>query len=318
MISREEILHETHYGLNIYAHILREYYPGETVLSLSGRDCQPTKNPFNNNKPTLKISIVDGCARHIDTDDAVQADDVFDFARLHYQLEESELLSKINEELNLHIGEPLQFYNRSEKAKRLDQECQKLPKIEAPMFSYFKRPVSNIFPERTVSLLDVYNWIRSGKFRKTTKKLRSLQEKDEARNFKAVSFDYVTFSGTFSKRTDKELLEHSGLLTIDFDHIADLPALKQKLLEDEYFETELLFVSPSGDGLKWIIPIEISEVSHQEYFRAVSAYIQQTYQIEIDQSGKDISRACFLPYDPVAHINPKYLTHLNFDYHETK
>ena len=307
MISRKEILHETHYGLNIYAHILRKYYPGETVLSLSGRDCQPAKNPFNDNKPTLKVSIVDGCARHIDTEEAIPAGNVFDFARLHYQLEEPQLLSKINEELNLHIGEPLQFYNRSEKAKRLVAECQKLPKIELPQFSYFKRPVSNIFPEKTVNLLEVYNWLRSGKFRRKTLRLRFLKEKEEARNFKAVSFDYVTFSGMFTKRTDKELLEHSGLLTIDFDHIADLPALKQKLLEDEYFETELLFVSPSGDGLKWIIPIDISEISHQEYFQAVSAYIQQTYQIEIDQSGKDISRACFLPYDPVAHINPNYL-----------
>ncbi|HKI89596.1 MAG TPA: hypothetical protein VKA38_11255, partial [Draconibacterium sp.] len=90
MISREEILHETHYGLNIYAYILRKYYPGETVLSLSGRDCQPANNPFNENKPTLKVSIVDDCARHIDTDEAIPKGNVFDFARLHYQLEEPE------------------------------------------------------------------------------------------------------------------------------------------------------------------------------------------------------------------------------------
>jgi hypothetical protein len=194
----------------------------------------------------------------------------------------------------------------------LATECQKLTKIEPPQISYFKRPVSNIFPEKTVNLVEVYNSLRSGKFRKQTFRLRSLNEKDEARNFKAVSFDYVTFSGTFNKRTDKELLAHSGLLTVDFDHISDLPTLKQQLLEDEYFETELLFVSPSGDGLKWIIPIDISEVSHQEYFRAVSAYIQQTYQVEMDQSGKDISRACFLPYDSVAHINLKYLNNLKY------
>ncbi len=86
-ISKKEILHETHYGLNIYAHILRNYYPGETVLSLSGRDCQPAKNPFNGNKPTLKITIIDNCARHIDSDNAIPAGDVFDFAQLHYKLE---------------------------------------------------------------------------------------------------------------------------------------------------------------------------------------------------------------------------------------
>ena len=74
--------------------------------------------------------------------------------------------------------------------------------------------------------------------------------------------------------------------------------LRNKLLSDEYFETEMLFTSPSGDGLKWIIPIDLEEVNHQEYFKAVANYIQSTYGLEVDQSGKDISRACFLPYDP--------------------
>jgi hypothetical protein len=33
----------------------------------------------------------------------------------------------------------------------------------------------------------------------------------------------------------------------------------------------------------------------------------KTYQLEVDKSGKDISRACFLPYDSEVFINPKYL-----------
>src|SRR5574344_1088749 len=55
--SKEAILSKTHYGIGIYAHILRLYYPDETVLSLSGRTCSPTKNPFNADKPTLNIFI---------------------------------------------------------------------------------------------------------------------------------------------------------------------------------------------------------------------------------------------------------------------
>jgi hypothetical protein len=306
-ISKKEILHETHYGLNIYAHILRNYYPVETVLSLSGRDCQPAKNPFNCNKLTLKITISDNCARYIDSDNEIPAGDVFDFAQLHYKLEGNELLKKINEDLHLHIGDQNQFHYRSEKAKRLETECQKQIKIELPEFSYFKRPVSNIIPAKTVTLIEVYDLLRSGIFVNSTNKLRTCTEKEEARNFKAVSFDYVTFSGTFTKRADKELIKHSGLLTVDFDHVSDIPELKQKLLADDFFETELLFISPSGDGLKWIIPIDILEISHQEYFKAVAAYILNIYHLKVDNSGKDISRACFLPFDPEAYINPIYL-----------
>ncbi len=70
---------------------------------------------------------------------------------------------------------------------------------------------------------------------------------------------------------------------------------------------QLLFTSPSGDGLKWIIPIDITTASHTDYFRAISNYVRQTYGIEADKSGKDISRACFLPHDSNAYLNPKYL-----------
>ena len=68
----------------------------------------------------------------------------------------------------------------------------------------------------------------------------------------------------FSKRNDDSLIEHSSLLTIDFDHLENLEELKQQLLNDEYFETEMLFTSPSGEGLKWIIRIDLSKVSHNE------------------------------------------------------
>ena len=102
-------------------------------------------------------------------------------------------------------------------------------------------------------------------------------------------------------------MNHSGLLTIDFDHIHNLQQLKNQLLNDEYFETELLFISPSGDGLKWIISIDITESTHQNFFQAIANYIKEVYRLEVDKSGKDISRACFLPHDPEAYINPKYL-----------
>jgi hypothetical protein len=137
--------------------------------------------------------------------------------------------------------------------------------------------------------------------------IRQLQDKANSRDFKAQSFDYVTFSGTFRKRSDKDLLKHSGLITIDFDHVQDIEQLKQTLLNDEYFDTELLFVSPSGDGLKWIISIDLTRGSHQLLFKAIAAYIKKTYNLEVDKSGKDISRACFLPYDNNIFINPKYL-----------
>ena len=71
-------------------------------------------------------------------------------------------------------------------------------------------------------------------------------------------------------------------------------------------ETELLFRSPSGNGIKWIIPVVNNNGhDHEYYFRAVSNYLK-SFGITVDKSGKDVSRACFLPHDPNAFINPKY------------
>lgn len=304
-VSREAILSKTHYGLNVYAFVLRSYYPGETVLSLSGRDCQLTKNPFNADKPTLKIRIVNGCAEHEDTEQALASGNTFDFASLHFGIEGQALLDRINEELYLRIGQERNFYSPAGKQQRVVAPVR--PKAKPPLFSYFTKPVTNVLPAKQVSLVEVYHIIKGDAFASCTSTLRNIPDAKEARKYKAQHFDYVTFSGTFSKRNDANLQKHSGLLAVDFDHVQDLNGLKEALLNDSYFETELLFVSPSGDGLKWIIPIDLTQVKHQDYFKAVANYIQHTYKLEVDQSGKDISRACFLPHDAEIFINSKYL-----------
>jgi hypothetical protein len=156
-------------------------------------------------------------------------------------------------------------------------------------------------------LVEVYELVKGKKFASQTATLRTIADKKQAKAYKAANFNYVTFSGVFSKRSDKALQRHSGLLTIDLDHIADTSKWRQKLLVDEYFETELLFASPSGDGLKWIISIDLAKATHLDYFKSISNYMFQTYGLKIDNSGKDCSRACFLPHDSNIYINPKYL-----------
>ncbi len=185
-----------------------------------------------------------------------------------------------------------------------------LPKQEkatSPLFSYFAKPITNTTPEAQVSMVEVFNLIRGDSFKPITSTLQGLINAKEARMYKAKHFSYVTFSGTFSMRNDASLLSHSGILAMDLDHVKDLQVLKDVLLTDPYFETELIFISPSGDGLKWIIPIDLSEVLHKEYFRAVSNYIFQAYKFKVDPAGSDVSRACFLPHDPEVYINPKYI-----------
>jgi hypothetical protein len=181
-----------------------------------------------------------------------------------------------------------------------------MKEITIPQFSFFRAPISNILPQRSMNLMEVHRLITS-EYKSNTDLLRFIAEPGQARAFKATHFDYVTFSGEFSRRNENDLIQHSGLLCLDFDHLENVGYIRTLLLNEPYFETELLFTSPSGDGLKWIIAIDTERATHKDYFMAVSNYLKHTYRIEPDKSGKDTSRACFLCHDPEAFINPKHL-----------
>ena len=250
-------------------------------------------------------------ARHEDTQNAIPAGDAFDFAELHYKQSGDELLQTINKEMNLQIGEKFNFHGNNKKNVSVTQpqQSKSLPfgEVGGASFSFFKAPIRNTIPHKNVSLVQVYKYIVGDYAKKRTEKLRSITDPKQARQFKATNFDYCTFSGMFTTRNDKALVIHSGLLCVDFDHLQNVDLLRNQLLQDEYFETQLLFVSPSGDGLKWIISIDTTKSSHGQFFAAVANYILQTYKVEVDKSGRDISRACFLAYDPNAFIHPNNL-----------
>jgi hypothetical protein len=298
-VIKDAILSNTHYGLKIYAFVLRKFYPGETVISLSGIDVRNTKNPYNGDAASLCIRIANGSSNHWDELDRTFVGDCFDFAQLFFKQEGDDLLKRIISSLNL----------ETILKQRLGDIFTNwyFDKPILPSFSYYKRPISNIHPSDTITVVDVYEIIKGTYLKTETNEFRVISDKKEADKYKAKHFDYVTFSGIFTRRRDQALITHSSLLTIDFDHIENVDELKNKLLKDEFFQTELLFVSPSGNGLKWIIPIDTSEISHLEYFNAVSNYIKDTYKIEPDQKGKDVSRACFLCHDENVYINPKYI-----------
>lgn len=187
-----------------------------------------------------------------------------------------------------------------------------------PSFSIFRRPITNKHPYQVVNLIDVFNYIISDYAKDRTNELRTIKDDRYRRQYKANKFDYCTFSGIFSIRTDKAIIQHSGLICLDFDHLKDVEAIFEALKEDTYFETLLLFRSPSGDGLKWVISFHDSYFrygkdgeSYSDYqvrfFAGLYNYIFNHYDVEVDRSCRNLSRACFLPHDPAAYLNPSLL-----------
>lgn len=302
MNDDKAIIKATFYGLYIYRHILQSFYPNEEVLKVENKDCLPTRNPYNKNKPTL--IIYRGEYEYLYRDEELKKFEggPLDFAAFHYKLKGKELLQKINEEMKLNILKP-EFFAQTKKGKESENAY-----INAlPKFTYFRAPISNIKPYKDVNVLDVYKVVKGDYFEKRTAELRTIADRLTARSFKARNFDYVCFSGTFSKRGDQYLKLHSGMMVLDFDHLDNWQQVKQNLLADPFFDTELLFRSPSGNGLKWLVTIDVVENSQENWFNAIAAYLKTNYGLIADKSGKDLSRACFLPYDPDIYINPQYL-----------
>lgn len=310
MLNRADFARKTLYGAGIISHILKEQYPGdEVVMHVKGRDCGVCRNPFDDGKPSLKVwieklhpeqKLSDELCYYQDLSGHIPDGDAFDFAERFYGKKDQDLLEHLNKVMYLHIGEQFRQYDKPQ------PEPEGPVEVQQPMFTFFKRPVTNTIPCKDITLKEAYDYITSPAAKAQTEKLRTIADKKDARKFKKYNFDYVSFSGTFSYRDDDHVTKPSNLLCVDFDHLPNVEEMFQKLLHDRYFTTELLFRSPSGDGLKWVIPIEYRGHTHEQIFDAVYNYVSATYGTAMDRSCSDMSRPCYLPYDPGAYLNPKY------------
>ena len=134
--------------------------------------------------------------------------------------------------------------------------------------------------------------------KKITELVLQLREGNQLtqKEFRAVKeqLPIVCFSGKFETRKDSDIIDHSGLIVIDFDDL-DPDDAKSFIATDDY--TLLCFVSPSNRGLKVVVRVSNPE-RHRDHFRALSAYYSKEYGLIADPTGINESRACFESLDP--------------------
>ena len=106
----------------------------------------------------------------------------------------------------------------------------------------------------------------------------------------------VMWSGTFTKRANNALIEHSGLICADLDSLgAQLDEVSDKLKTSKHLA--ILFRSPSGDGLKAVFRVRADAATHAGSYRAIEKHVYDLTGIQIDQACKDPARLCFLAHD---------------------
>ena len=153
----------------------------------------------------------------------------------------------------------------------------------------FHRPVETILDR-----------IKDGKCKSLITGIRKEKDKDK-RNKLKQELPSICFSGTFNKRTDDAIMEHSGLICLDFDGFKTTALMKKKkteLSKDKY--TYALFISPSGNGLKVLVRIPCDADKHRSYFIALEKHYDCP---EFDVTCKNVSRVCYESYDPDIFIN---------------
>ncbi len=126
--------------------------------------------------------------------------------------------------------------------------------------------------------------------------------KDEARRLKG-QLPGFTPSGVFrGGHRASQLEQYSGLVGLDFDHVANPKGLATLFREQP--STLALFVSPGGEGLKVFTRVDTTREQHAQAFAGVAAHYEQLSGISCDRACKDISRCCYVSDDPEAYYNP--------------
>ena len=145
--------------------------------------------------------------------------------------------------------------------------------------------------------------VQSGRWQDIALEVRNAPNK-EIKDLKKKTAPLVTPSGSFSERKVDCLRKHSGFIAIDIDNLDDPAAVKQRIGANNYLYSA--FISISGNGLCLIIKIDGTR--HLDAFNGIAAYLYNEYQLIVDQSGKDVSRARFVSYDPFLLLNTKSAT----------
>jgi hypothetical protein len=138
------------------------------------------------------------------------------------------------------------------------------------------------------------NRIKNGKSKALCERIRETIDKERANKLKS-NLPSICFSGKFTDRKDECLVEHSGLICLDFDDVGDINEFKSELCGNEYIYAA--WVSPSGKGIKALVKIA-DGLKHREHFAAL-----QDIFPSVDRSGVNVSRVCYESYDPDLWIN---------------
>lgn len=171
------------------------------------------------------------------------------------------------------------------------------------MVTIFKN-FNEVVEHKTIPM--ILEEIKTGKYKHAIIYLpKSLSEnKMEAYEKAKKLLPAFTPSGKFNGGRKMNFLEeYSNIIILDIDKLQpqQLANVNHSARQCEF--TYACFISPSGNGLKILVKVSCTKAEHKETFLAIQDHYEKLLNLEIDKSGKDITRLCFYSYDENLFIN---------------
>jgi len=132
-----------------------------------------------------------------------------------------------------------------------------------------------------------------------------------------LSLPAVAFAATYnSQRKSGNEKRYNKLCVIDIDDLSleDITDYRSRLSKDNHIIAS--WTSPSGRGIKGIVGFDFGDTEvipsnqnmlHRIGFLTVEEYFKKEYNLSIDESGKDMTRLCFLSYDNSIDISDTFV-----------
>lgn len=157
---------------------------------------------------------------------------------------------------------------------------------------------------KTTSLDQLFEDIKNGVYSEYTEIIALARSKGMEPEAKEVKLELPAFtaSGVFKKGRRADLIDqYNRLIVLDFDDVSDVEVLKGEVIKDDH--TMAAFISPSGNGLKVVVEVDSELQHHRQAFDQVAEYYESRFKAEVDRSGSDVTRLCFMSSDEDIFVN---------------
>lgn len=154
------------------------------------------------------------------------------------------------------------------------------------------------------TLEQIYTGIKNGSVKDLVNKIRNAQNEKEKDDLKKLSYAF-TVSGIFQEnRRYENLITYTGLLVLDIDDLQPEKVIEVADHAKSIEYSKMVFVSPSGLGVKIIIGVDSDQNHHETAYKQVVAFYQKELGVKFDEKTKDIPRLCYMSYDENAYFAP--------------